>query len=100
MFVMEEKKAIPLVYDGTRTRTLACAKELGNVAIAPIQISGKEGEVDAGEEGFLVSIKASSRPRSRLALHCTIGMLNATIVEQIFNSRPTLAFDLAFVPPT
>lgn len=100
MFVMEEKKAIPLVYDRTRTGRLACAKELGNVAIAAIPKRGKEGEVDAVEGGFLVSIKASSRPRSRLALHCAIGTLNFTTVQQLFDSQPTLAFDPASVPPT
>uniref|UniRef100_A0A6U9QFP9 Uncharacterized protein n=1 Tax=Picocystis salinarum TaxID=88271 RepID=A0A6U9QFP9_9CHLO len=100
MFVMEEKKPIPLVYDRTRTGKLACAKELGNVAIAAIPESRKgEGDFHAGEGGFLASVKASSRPRSRLALHCAIGTLNATTVLQAFELQPTLAFDLSSTPP-
>ena len=64
MLVMEETKAMPLIYDRTRTGTLACAKELGNVAIAaiPKRASRSQEEYDAEMDEFLVSIKASSRP--------------------------------------
>ena len=93
---------MPLIYDRTRTGTLACAKELGNVAIAaiPKRASRSQGEYDAEMNEFLVSIKASSRPRSRLALHCAVGILNATAVLQILDSQATLTFGYHSVLPT
>eukprot|EP00963_Diacronema_lutheri_P000029 scaffold1_cov375-Pavlova_lutheri.AAC.29 len=100
-WVKSERAPLPLLYDRSETGPLRCAKELGNVAISPIPSGGKYGmpaQKSVLERGLMVSIKASSSPRKRLASHCAIGTLNATIFERLLLQQPEIPVSLPATP--